>query len=551
MQPYQRFNRFKVAIWPIHIPHLCRCVKSLIVIIILSSCQSHEQQQNSVSKRDTTIKIHNSYTRLFIDSAALEHLTQKYNNADSLADKVQGFYNLRNYQFAWFFPDGMAEYVHTFLNMQNEYIIDSGDSSLYDPFLLTNIDSLNQRKDITSSDSLVINTELALTEHFFRYTQKAYSGDRSINIQELDWYIPRKKVNPAAFLDSLMKNKGENLTSYEPVNRQYNLLKDQLKIYYLIENENWTRLQIDKIVKRGDSSPLIPVIKKQLELLRDITSSDSSTVFDSLLLEGVKSFQTRLGLKISGEIGPAFMAELNIPIHDRIRQILINMERIRWVPATPVTDYILVNIPEFRLHMYEKGKLAFSMNAIVGSQVHSTVIFSGKLSQVVFSPYWNVPQGILKNEVLPGIKRNRNYLTRHNMEWSRGSVRQKPGKSNSLGLVKFLFPNSYNIYLHDTPSKSLFSETQRAFSHGCIRLSEPKKLAAFLLRKDSTWTTAKIMAAMNSGKEKYVQLRGDNRVPVFIGYFTAWVDHTGKLNFRKDIYGHDQKMSERLFVTVN
>jgi murein L,D-transpeptidase YcbB/YkuD len=133
------------------------------------------------------------------------------------------------------------------------------------------------------------------------------------------------------------------------------------------------------------------------------------------------------------------------------------------------------------------------------------------------------------------------------MEWNSGSVRQKPGKSNSLGLVKFLFPNTYNIYFHDTPSKSLFGETSRAFSHGCIRLAEPKKLAEFLLRRDSTWTDKRITEAMNSGKEKYVRLRGANEIPVFIGYFTSWVDQNGNINFRNDVYGHDKKMADRLF----
>ena len=519
-----------------------------MLFTLLSSCQSNEKRQSNTAQRDTTIKIENSFNKLFIDTTTMTHFMQT-KRSDSLNNKIFEFYDRRNYQFAWFFPDGMAEYVNTFMSLQDDYIFDSGDSSLFDPSLQANIDSLNLLKDIIPTDPLVINTELALTEQFFRYTQKAYSGDKSINIQKLDWYIPRKTVNSATFLDSLVKNKGENLASYEPVNRQYNLLKEQLKIYHLLASEDWAELKTGKTIKFGDISPSVPEIKRRLVLLKDMQTGDSSNVFDSLLLEGVKSFQTRHGLEKTGEIGPAILTELNVPIRERVRQMLINIERIRWVPATPSTDYILVNIPEFRLHMYDKGQLAFSMNAVVGSQVHSTVIFAGKLNQIVFSPYWNVPPGILKNEVLPGIKRSKSYLARHNMEWNGGSVRQKPGRSNSMGLVKFLFPNNYNIYLHDTPSKSLFGESQRAFSHGCIRISEPKKLADFLLRADSTWTTSKITAAMNSGKQKYVQLRGQNKIPVFIGYFTAWVDHTGKLNFRKDIYGHDKKMAERLFVS--
>jgi murein L,D-transpeptidase YcbB/YkuD len=398
----------------------------------------------------------------------------------------------------------------------------------------------------------VIETELGLTAQFFKYATRAYAGDQHINAKELNWFIPRKKLDTEAFLDSLLKNKGKNLSAYEPVNRQYNLLKEKLLKYYEIEkNGDTAAIVVNRKIKKGGSDEAVAAIRHRLFSLGDLTKQDSSMVYDSTLFNAVKQFQTRMGLKADGEIGKGFLNEINIPASARIRHILINMERIRWMPAAPVTDYLLVNIPEFQLHVYEKGELAFNMAVVVGSEAHSTVIFSGTLNQIVFSPYWNVPPSILKNEILPGIKRRPNYLAKHNMEWNGGSVRQKPGKSNSLGLVKFLFPNSYNIYLHDTPSKNLFGEDQRAFSHGCIRLSQPTKLAEFLLRNDSTWTTDKILQAMNAGKEKYVRLRGQSEIPVFIGYFTSWVDRDGRLNFRKDVYGHDQKMEEQLFGEGN
>jgi murein L,D-transpeptidase YcbB/YkuD len=198
--------------------------------------------------------------------------------------------------------------------------------------------------------------------------------------------------------------------------------------------------------------------------------------------------------------------------------------------------------------VYEKGKRMFAMNIVAGSSQNQTVVFTGDLKYVVFSPYWNVPPSIIKKEILPGMKRNPNYLARHNMEWNGGKVRQKPGPNNSLGKVKFLFPNSYNIYLHDTPAKSLFDEPKRAFSHGCIRLADPRKLAIWALRNQPEWTEDKIDKAMNAGKEKYVTLK--STVPVFLGYFTAWVDEEGKLNFRDDIYGHDKKLAEHLFSKV-
>jgi murein L,D-transpeptidase YcbB/YkuD len=524
---------------------------SLIILccVITVSCTSKKQQLPEVASRDTTITIENSFTELFIDTTDFRDFMAENPMEDSLSNKMYSFYNQRNYQYAWFFPDGIAEFVPTFISLQNDFIHYSGDSSLYNPVLAATVDSLSKLKKINPNDSLVKNTELQLTRQFFQYASLAYSGDNRLNTQELNWFIPRKKLDPQVFLDSLIKNNGQNLAAYEPVNRQYNLLKERLLKYYQIDQtEPWETLESAKKLRLGSSDPVISKIKARLVTLGDLAASDSTNIFDSTLTVAVKQFQTRMGMKPSGETGPTFFAELNLPATDRIRQILINMERIRWMPAAPTTDYLLVNIPQFMLHVYENGTLAFNMNVVVGSEGNSTVIFSGTLNQVVFSPYWNVPQSILKNEILPGIKRNPNYLARHNMEWNGSSVRQKPGKSNSLGLVKFLFPNSYNIYLHDTPSKSLFGESQRAFSHGCIRLSEPKKLVEFLLRRDSTWTSEKITQAMNAGKEKYVRLRGASEIPVYIGYFTAWVDQDGLLNFRKDIYGHDKKMAERLFT---
>ncbi|MFZ1798616.1 MAG: L,D-transpeptidase family protein, partial [Chitinophagaceae bacterium] len=198
------------------------------------------------------------------------------------------------------------------------------------------------------------------------------------------------------------------------------------------------------------------------------------------------------------------------------------------------------------------GNLDFSMNVIVGKTTNSTVIFSGSLQYVVFAPYWNVPKSIVQNEIVPGMAKNPDYLENHNMEivgqnGSLPDVRQKPGEDNSLGRVKFLFPNNYDIYFHDTPNRDLFSATNRSFSHGCIRVGEPKKLAEFLLRNDSSWTINRIDSAMYASKEKWVKT--PKVTPVIIAYFTAWVDDNGLLNFRNDIYGHDQKLIDKMFVS--
>lgn len=519
------------------------------IAVLFFTCTNNEKQTTVVQPRDTTITIANSYTELFFDSTEMESFISKEGMADSLADQIRNFYNGRNYQFAWFDSTGIAEYAHSFLSLQNQYIAYAKDSSIYTPFLERLRDSLTT--DSTTfkiANDERLKTELELTEGFFRYAAKAYQGSSSINLKDLGWFIPRKKINLVNYLDSIVKkNNGKNLTNYEPVNRQYNLLKDYLlKFYEIQKSGGWDSVITDKkSLREGDDVLVIKKIKQRLHYSGDLVVNDTSSLFTPALKEAVKSYQQRFGLTEDGVIGQSLLASMNEPVSKRIQKILINMERIRWTPADPPPDYLLVNIPAFKLYVYEKGSLAWSMNVVVGAVAHNTVIFRGDMKYVVFSPYWNVPPGILKNEVLPGIKKNKNYLANHNMEWNNGAVRQKPGPKNSLGLVKFLFPNSYNIYLHDTPSKSLFGETNRAFSHGCIRLSEPKRLAEYLLRSDSSWTSDKITKAMNSGKEQFVSLK--QPMPVFIGYFTSWVGSDGKLNFRNDIYGHDKKMAAQLF----
>ncbi len=195
-------------------------------------------------------------------------------------------------------------------------------------------------------------------------------------------------------------------------------------------------------------------------------------------------------------------------------------------------------------------KKIFDMDIVVGTSANHTVIFNDTLKYVVFSPYWNIPRSIVRNEILPGIRKNQNYLASKNMEqtgFSNGLpvIRQRPGGNNALGRVKFIFPNSYSIYFHDTPSKSLFEKKERAFSHGCVRLAEPEKMAQYLLRNEAKWTKNEIRKAMNSSKEKWVALK--EPVPVLITYFTSWISTDGLLNFREDIYDHDKKMAERLF----
>ncbi len=518
------------------------------ILMVFGACQPKDSTgQIQKTQRDTGITRANAYSTLFFDSTAMENFMAAYNAPDTARSLFRNFYSLRNFQYAWFDTTGMAEQAQNFWNLQENYLAYSGDSSIYSPFLQGWLDSVRNNGPAMVPDSLRQKVEWALTFQFFRYAAKAYSGDRKLDVRNLDWFIPRRKVDITAMLDTLVKDKGKSISSYEPVHPQYNLLREQLQRYDAIQKQGgWSTLAPkQKKYAEGDSLNDIRQIKHRLFMTGDLKTEDTTAVFDAALTSAVKNFQRRYGLKEDGTVGGGTLAEMNRPIDIRIRQIIVNMERIRWVPTQPAGDYILVNIPTFKLFVYENGKQAFNMNVVVGTSQNSTVIFTGKLQHVVFSPYWNIPPGILNKEVLPGIKRNSNYLASHNMEWNGGHVRQKPGPKNSLGLVKFLFPNSYNIYLHDTPSKSLFNENKRAFSHGCIRVSEPKKLAQWILRNEQAWTETAIDNAMNSGKEKYVNIKQD--IQVFIGYFTAYVDREGNMNFRDDIYGHDKKMVKKMF----
>lgn len=520
---------------------------SFLLLLLSTACQQKKAETETATAvvRDTTITRQNAYSDLFFDSTVLEKAIRQRQLPDTIARRLRHFYSSRNYQYAWFTQNGFTEQAFNFWNLQSDYLNYSGDSTLYNPFLQQLMDSAQAAgKPIQLPDSTRFAAELQLTGQFARYARRAYQGNIPLDEKELGWAIPRKRINTAALLDSFLKHK----EPYEPVNEQYGLLKKFLLRYYDMQRSGgWPAINSTaKKFQAGDSSSAVAAIKKRLFTTGDFTESDSSFQFTDSLKAAVQRFQKRYGLNEDGVVGGNTLKALNEPIEQRIRQILINMERMRWIPAQPPGDFILVNIPQYTLTVFEKGKPAFNMNIVVGQTGHATVIFTGNLKHVVFSPYWNIPPGILKAEILPAIRRNPAYLARNHMEWNGGAVRQKPGPWNALGNVKFLFPNSYNIYLHDTPAKTLFGAERRAFSHGCIRVSEPEKLANWVLRNQPAWTSEKVRTAMNGSKEQYVPVR--DTIPVFIGYFTAYVDAAGQLNFRDDIYGHDRKMATLLFA---
>src|SRR5690606_26648182 len=234
-------------------------------------------------------------------------------------------------------------------------------------------------------------------------------GKTNLDQKTLGWYIPKKKLDPKAFLDSLLANQGANLERYIPVNRQYRLLESRLEEYKRINHENphWEQLELEeRALKKGDVSPLVSQIRERLFILGDLVQLDSSLHFDETLEQGLMKFQARHGLQADGVLGKGTLAELNQRPEHRIRQILINLERLRWLPKEPDETYLLINIPQYRLHVYDEGIYQWSMNVIVGTEAHKTVVFSRAMKHIVFSPYWNIPPGITKKEIIPALERN-------------------------------------------------------------------------------------------------------------------------------------------------
>lgn len=513
----------------------------VLLIFTFYSCKTKKEKTPEPKVDESIPGNFSTQTEKILDTVSLQHFIDSFPKFASIQNEMKTFYTGRNNAYAWFDSTGMIEQAANLFNRIKNIADEGIDSNkmIYQKELNDLMDQSGQ-----ATDSSNLKTELMLTAQYLTYAKTVWTGIDEKESIAMEWLLPRKKIEYTQMLDSLLS--GKDVLTDPPVYQQYYLLKEYLKKYRAVEKSD--TLKIDTkltAIKKGDSIPEVGKIRYKLFLLGDLAENSNSNFFDDGLTAAVKSFQNRFGLKETGQVKKAELDELNVSINDRIQQILVNMERSRWVTKEAAKDYIIVNIPEYKLHVIENDSLAWDMNVVVGKNQSKTVIFNGDIKYVVFAPYWNVPSSILKNEVLPGIKKNPNYLANHNMEWNGGSVRQKPGKNNSLGLVKFLFPNSHSIYLHDSPAKSLFSETNRAFSHGCIRLAEPKKLATYLLRNDSSWNERKIDSAMNAGKEKYVTLK--KTLPVFIVYFTSWVSsETGKLNFRKDIYQRDGRLLEML-----
>jgi L,D-transpeptidase YcbB len=513
----------------------------IMLVFIAVSCNSKGDKKEENQKEE---KVVIPVLKLSIDSVAIAGFYETYPKLKNFQDEVAALYIKKQSTQLWLDNRGIVEFGNTlydkYKGLENE--------GLKANFPYKEINLIFENNSVNKLSK--VNTDLMITNLYFYYAEKVYRGFDEKTSISLEWLLPRKKLNYQVLTDSLFEKSTISDDRKSKMFSQYYKLRDALHQYRDIErNGGWKTIEAGedyKGLKLGDSSAIITQIRGRLFVTGDIKEDNKSAICDTVLMKAVKNYELRHGYAPKNTILLEHITDLNIPVSDRIKTIIANMERCRWIDPEleKGKKYIEVNIPEFKLYIIEDGKIAFISPVVVGRTMTKTVVFSGMMNNIVFSPYWNVPPSIIKSEIKPGIAKDKNYLAKKNLEWNNGAVRQLPGKNNSLGLVKFLFPNSSNIYLHDTPSKSLFERESRAFSHGCVRVAKPRELAIELLKADPKWTPERIDKAMHAGKESWYTLK--KKVPVYIGYFTAWVDREGQLNFYKDIYQRDESLIKLL-----
>lgn len=424
-----------------------------------------------------------------------------------------------------------------------------------------------------------VDLELLLSDAFLVFGSHLLQGRVNPVTINPEWLANRRNANMSRVLGEAAETGGfvDALMALLPRQPGYAKLKEGLSRHREVTKAGgWGVVSEGKTLREGDSDPRVLALRVRLSGSGDYhpvagtaPESQDAQLFDSVLDASVRLFQARHGLDPDGAVGSGTLEALNVSSEDRVRQLEVNLERWRWLPEDLGARHILVNIAGFSVSVVEGNGRAMEMRAVVGRQYRQTPVFSSRMTYLVLSPFWHVPPTIAAVDKLPEIKKDPAYVASQRMvlldastnqpvdvysvDWDamtgsdlnqRYRLRQDPGPNNALGDVKFMFPNSHNVYLHDTPTRELFARAERGFSSGCIRLERPMELAAYLLRGDPRWSGEGIRAAVDRRVETTVNL--PEPIPVHIQYWTAWVGEGGELNFRRDLYGRDVLVSEAL-----
>lgn len=538
----------------------------LMGIGLLSAC-SREAQQDAT-------RIASAELQKALSQRAPAYVTAHHDGA-TIWKTLRKFYADRRYQPAWIEGTRPRKQLDALLGAIDGATRDGLDPELYDLGPLSHARS-QVRTRLLGPDGFdpeaIAPTDLRLTAAWLAYASDLANGVTARPHADPMWRI---KPRPIDLLPSLRAavdhgTVDESLRALAPSHDEYRRLAETRERYLAIAQAGgWPTLPASLALKPEQRSQHLAALARRLAVTGDLPERYAERPpqsYDAALQDGVRQFRARHGLAQEPVLTRETVAAMNVPVAMRIRQIELNMERWRWFPRDLGERHIRVNVPEYHLEVWEQGRVILPMKVVVGASDKPTPIFSDTMTTIVFAPFWNVPSSIAAEETLPAVLSDPGYLERNNLEVvsTSGEVvdpstidwyghastdeegngfpyrfRQRPGTANSLGLVKFLFPNDFDVYLHDTPAVSLFSKSNRALSHGCVRVENPVRLAEYLLGSDARWDGGNVRQAMNSGEEQHVRL--PRPVPVHLMYWTARADEGGAAYFFRDIYGHDAR----------
>ncbi len=487
------------------------------------------------------------------------------------------FYFSRVYQPVWVNTTGPLPRINDLIsgirNSQHEGLQPKDYHLTTIQMLLQEIQQKSELQQPLDMQTLV-DLELLCTDAFLLLASHLAAGRVNPETIHSKWIVNNPKAQLAALLQKAieMDRIEASLRGLIAPHSGYHALADELARYRrLARSFSGSPIPPGPKLHKGNRDHRVKHIRERLDVFGDLESDHTSEpdLFGEELEAAVLRFQKRHGMKADGVVGKRTLAALNVSLEERIRQIELNMERWRWIPHDLGERYLLVNIADYKLTIVENQQKVMDMKVVVGKNYQHTPVFSDEMKYLVINPYWNVPTSVAVRDLLPRIKKDETYLRKMHfkvfetwdknaaeldaasIDWSKITpdnfgfrLRQEAGSHNALGRIKFIFPNRFAVYLHDTPSKNMFKQTRRGFSSGCIRLEKPIDLAAYLMQGQAGWTHANISAAIDSRERKVLPVK--TKVGIHLLYWTAWVDKSGTLHFRDDIYERDLPLAAAL-----
>jgi len=480
----------------------------------------------------------------------------------ALEDALRRFYEAGGFEPAWLGRRGRpSATAEALLRAVEDAHLDGLRPADYRPELLARAaDGFEGRP----GEQDLLRTDRLLSEAFARLVLHLAAGRLDPGETGSPWPLRPTRPDLALALHRALYGRGgveAVLESARPAHPEYRALREALARYREIERTGgWPAVPDGPILQPPDEgqdgAPADAAQRLRLAALAARLAAEGDlerpgpapTAYHHDLADAVRRFQERTGLEVDGAVGPRTLAALNTPASHRVRQLELNLERWRWVPAELPERRVEVHLPDFRLHLIDDGRTTATLKVVVGKPRSATPVFRDVFTHAVLNPYWNVPPGITAREILPKARRDPSYLSRNGYQvLDGGRIRQRPGPGNALGRVKLVLGSQSLIYLHDTPEKHLFGRAERAFSHGCIRVERPLDLAEWLLRGDPDWTPDRLRAEVARGRHAWLPL--PEEVPVYVLYFTAWTGEDGRVHFRRDVYGYDRALHRALLRT--